>query len=329
MWIEIFSTGRWTNNKGVTKAYTEADLDDMASSFDPESFKPPATVGHPENEKAPAWGWMEKVKRNGKKLVAQFSFHPKFEELFKQGIYKNRSVGLVGGVISHVAFLGGKMPAVKGLKEVSFSTNDINVLTKMEKSMLTPEQMKAKIEELEAKVSNYSGAEQVALMKELEELRGEKENFSTAAAKTVQLEKDLKAEKKKNTDRETATRKQEVESFCTGLVESGQLTPALSEKAQNVLHTLAGDSETANFSAGEDAVGVFKSILSDLPKSPRFSAVASDSTAAKKTGDAVKSEFGDVDVDEESYAIDQRAQVIMVEKKCDYADAVDHAMKEV
>src|SRR5690349_5763208 len=92
-WVEVFRAGKY-GDKGD---YTEADIDKMIRNFSPSQHEPPVTIGHPEND-APAYGWVEKLKRVGNTLFAMFKDVPEqFEELLKSGRFKKRSVSFYTG----------------------------------------------------------------------------------------------------------------------------------------------------------------------------------------------------------------------------------------
>ena len=67
--FEIFRTGTHTSLNGQTKDFSETDLDTIASSYDPQQNEAPIVIGHPETN-APAYGWIEKIKRVGDRLIA-------------------------------------------------------------------------------------------------------------------------------------------------------------------------------------------------------------------------------------------------------------------
>ncbi len=123
MKLEIFKVGKHTSSSGVTKNYSVEDLNNIVSNH---SEPTPITVGHPKTN-SPAFGWINNLKVVGESLFAEATdLVPEFLDLVKQKIYKNRSVSLnhnEDGTLSlrHVAFLGGTMPAVKGLAELEFS----------------------------------------------------------------------------------------------------------------------------------------------------------------------------------------------------------------
>ncbi len=123
MEFEIFKTGTHTSDKGITKDYTEDDLNFIATSYNPSENEAPIVIGHPADN-APAYGWIESLKVVGDKLIAKAKdVIPEFKEAVQKGLYKKRSISLdKDGKLRHVGFLGAAAPAVKGLADIQFSS---------------------------------------------------------------------------------------------------------------------------------------------------------------------------------------------------------------
>lgn len=120
-WIELFRAG----NYGDKGTYTVADIDRMVRGYDPAKHEAPVVMGHPEHD-APAYGWVESLKRVGDVLMGKLKQVPaQFEELVKQGRFKKRSISLYRGEdgpsLRHVGFLGALPPEVKGLADVKMA----------------------------------------------------------------------------------------------------------------------------------------------------------------------------------------------------------------
>lgn len=121
-WFEIFRTGTWTDASGNTREWTTEDLDTIITNYNPEDRETPLVIGHPEID-SPAYGWVEGVKRVGEILLAKGKdIVSQFEDMVKQGLFKNRSIRLSpdGTRLLHVGFLGAAAPAVTGLADIKF-----------------------------------------------------------------------------------------------------------------------------------------------------------------------------------------------------------------
>jgi hypothetical protein len=120
--IEIFKTGTHTDSEGRTREWTEKDLEEIASSYDPAHHEAPVVIGHPETD-SPAYGWVEKLEVEGGRLKAKLKeLAPEFVDWVRRGLYKKISISLYPDMgLRHVGFLGAAAPAVKGLKSVAFS----------------------------------------------------------------------------------------------------------------------------------------------------------------------------------------------------------------
>jgi hypothetical protein len=124
--MEVFRAG----NYGEQGAYTEADLDAMAASYDPKRHEAPVVIGHPSTD-SPAWGWARGFRRDGNILKAQVDVAPELANLIKQRHYTKRSIavyrdfqGTGKPYVKHIGFLGATPPAVKGLADVHFAAGD-------------------------------------------------------------------------------------------------------------------------------------------------------------------------------------------------------------
>ena len=122
--VEVFRAGDHVDSAGRPHTFTEVDLDRIAA-YDPARHEAPLVIGHPEHN-APAYGWVDRVYREGAVLKADFKdVAPEFADLVKAGRFKKRSISLYpGGDLRHVGFLGAVPPAIKGLKDVQFAEGE-------------------------------------------------------------------------------------------------------------------------------------------------------------------------------------------------------------
>jgi hypothetical protein len=120
--VEIFASG--THNGDV---YTDSDLDDIVSAYKDLDYKPAIKVGHSKDEPgAPAYGWVENVRRVGTKLVADFtSMHDSVVDAIRKRSYDRvsseiyfnfkRGAKTFRRALKAVALLGSEVPAVANL----------------------------------------------------------------------------------------------------------------------------------------------------------------------------------------------------------------------
>lgn len=130
--IEIFRAGNHLDDQGVAHHFSEADLNGMASSYNPALREAPLTVGHPKDN-LPAYGWVKSVARSasGALAITPHQLEPQFAEMVQAGRFKKRSASFYPPqapnnptpgkwYLRHVAFLGAQPPAVAGLKDIQF-----------------------------------------------------------------------------------------------------------------------------------------------------------------------------------------------------------------
>lgn len=261
--IEIFRTGTFTDVKGHTLSFSAADLAATAAAYDPAKGEAPLVVGHPEVD-APAYGWVKGVQfANGSLTVDLDQVDPSFAAAVEAGRFKKVSPSFysptaadnpVKGVwyLRHVGFLGAAVPAVTGLKPVSFSGGGDDVAT-LEFAAPQPQ---------EDAVSDPNPAVDAARLAQLEqELKAARAESASFAAQLVTA--NAAADK----------------SFVDGLVKSGKLPAGLAPATVSFMASLNGV-DTVEFAAPADGKPAkttgreqFRSILSALPVMVDFSAL--------------------------------------------------------
>jgi hypothetical protein len=112
MWIEILKTGTHTAKNGVVKTFTVADLDAMAQVYNPQYHEAPVAVGD-TSDKGPAFGWVDKLKREGNVLYARINqAAPALKDMIQKGLkrkavsfYPDYSLRTItfSGPVSHFA----------------------------------------------------------------------------------------------------------------------------------------------------------------------------------------------------------------------------------
>ena len=120
--------------------FSETDLEACANAYDPAIHEAPIVIGHPKTD-LPAYGWVKSLAFSESGLL---DAHPHqvnvdFAEMVNNGAFKKVSASFytpdsknnpVPGVyyLKHVGFLGAEAPAIKGLRQASFSESEEGVI---------------------------------------------------------------------------------------------------------------------------------------------------------------------------------------------------------
>lgn len=232
-WIEIARTGIFTDSAGRRQTFTERDLDDIARAYDPAKRDAPLCFGHPQTDKAPAFGWVDRLKSEGGRLYASFSQVPdEVRELVARGHYRHVSMSLMPDRVSlrHVALLGAAQPAIDGLAAVEFADGGDAITVDFaagrgKGDSMTTEELQRQVGQLQAQLEALK-AENATLKKQAETHRQDRDK-----AESARNEAEQKAEK---ASADFAAYREKVEgerreARVSELVKAGKVKPA--EKA--------------------------------------------------------------------------------------------------
>ena len=123
-WVEIY---RQSMDESAPKL-TRAEMQEIIDNYDPEYREAPLVIGHPKDNKAPAWGWVKKLKALSDSILALVEVtDDRIREIMQKGLYKKISMAFAnikgkGLYLWHVGLLGATQPAVAGMTEVSLET---------------------------------------------------------------------------------------------------------------------------------------------------------------------------------------------------------------
>lgn len=241
-WIEIARTGTFTDSTGRQQTFTEKDLDAIASAYDPQKRDAPLVFGHPQTDAAPAFGWAQRLKREGGRLLAQFAQVPEqVRALVGAGHYRHVSMGLMPDRVTlrHVALLGAAQPAIDGLRAVEFSDGDdaitVDFAATPQGDTMTMEELQRQVGQLQAQIEALK-TENASLKKKAETSQQEKEQ-----AEASKTEAEKKAEK---ASADFAAYREQVEgerreARVSDLVKDGKVKPADKEKVLTFAAALA------------------------------------------------------------------------------------------
>lgn len=282
--VEIFAAGTWNGDE-----YTEKDLETIEASFEQTKglLKPYLKIGHGDAQKLlaedelPAAGFISKVYRKGKKLLADFTHVPaKIYELMKNGAYNRVSSELFVNfktgekvypyALKAVAILGGATPAVHTLADIlnlysdsigaratyavtsdSLKAYEMEVsavnFNQGETDMKTIEELNRQVDKLEADNKSLQ-TENAELEKDLTEaqtaLKTAQDEAKKSAEKAAAVEKEFSMHKKEVMDKEIET---EVAQFVT----DEKILPAQAPFLTALLKNVQMNSETKMFTVGE------------------------------------------------------------------------------
>ncbi|MCK9372584.1 MAG: phage protease [Sulfuricurvum sp.] len=255
-WIELFRAGTHTDSSGKTQTWTEQDLDTIVAKYDPSNHEAPAVIGHPKDN-APAYAWVEGLKREGGLLLGKFKqVLPEFAEGVKSGLWKKRSIALYPDMtLRHVGFLGAQPPAIKGLKDIAFASDEECITIEFGESTEGGEDKDEKIKALQAQLE-ASKQNEAALETKFAEA-------STAAFNEEEARKKLEAQL---TDIRNETRGKEREAFIDSLISQGRIVPAQRQMAIDMV-SIADTVGIYTFAEGDaPATKMVEHFLSSLPK---------------------------------------------------------------
>lgn len=318
MEFEIFSSGSHTSDKGITKDYSADDLNYIASNYNPTESEAPIVIGHPVDS-SPAYGWIESLKVEGDKLIAKAKdIVPEFLNAVKQGLYKKRSISLdKDGKLRHVGFLGGALPAVKGLADIQFSENDSASTYELD---LEPE---LKLDSSSSDISRFTSDDTSlsAISKSLENIQSTlnqfSQNFSQSndSALLTNVQKEIDSIKSK-------IQHSEFNTLLDSKLASGSLTPAMKNKFLSVVSFLDSQNFAEPNSFNSKVVKV-KSLLTDFLNSiPKIIYYENFAEKPEYVVSNFSEDYSGLSLDEESAALHQKALSLMQKDKLSYEAAV-------
>lgn len=248
-WIEIARAGTFTDSAGRPQTFTDSDLDAIANAYDPAKRDCPLVFGHPKTDAAPAFGWAEKLKAEGGKLLAQFGQVPDaVKKIVADGHYRHVSMSLMPDrkTLRHVALLGAAQPAIDGLKAVELrSRNDSITIDFVKGDNMPGDDAQREIGALKERIA--------ALEKENAHLKEQAKGHKDGKEK-AEAEKKAAEEKEAKTAADFAAYKGAIENEkrearVAALVESGRVKPAEKADVLSFAMALASQNTTVDFAA--------------------------------------------------------------------------------
>lgn len=327
--FEIFRTGKWTSDKGVSKEYTESDLDQIVSNYNSDD-PAPIVIGHPQTN-SPAYGWIDKIKRVADRLIAvPKQLNEDFVKLVKAGSFKKRSVSFTPDLkLNHVGFLGAAAPAVTGLKEIQFNLGEDLLSFSSE---YLPDLIDEEINQDQK--DNISASK-----KELNinlDTKQENKDFQSSFDSLNHIVSDLKQNFSQLTDEELKKIHSRIDALQFSIqmndfelrlnekLAYGSITPAMKNKIIDLISFM----QKQNFSNSEfsfdkfisDVKGLLLAFIESIPKIIYYENFA----AKPETVNIETDEFENFNLDDDSLQIHKKAlQYMLANKGVEYAEAVN------
>lgn len=330
--IEIFAAGNRTDNAGVARTFSDADLAASAAAYDPALHEAPIVIGHPKTD-APALGWVQRLAASAGRLIATpAQVQPEFAEQVRSGAYKKVSAAFyppdsprnpVPGVwyLRHIGFLGAMPPAVKGLRPVEFGEADDAVVIDVEFAETTPGSDPTPAPEPDPtptppeQETAVSPEEAAALRAQNDELKKQNDALLAARAEAAR-----------------SARHAEHVAYAEMLVEAGRLPQAAAPVVAAVLDAIRpAEAEPVEFGEGDDKgplADKLRALLDELPARVEFSEQATRERAAPggETDAGDEATYAE-NADPERVKLDQKIRAYMKDKGVDYATAARAVIK--
>ena len=252
-WIEIARTGTFEDSAGRLRTFTAGDLDAIARSYDPARRDAPLTFGPPQTDKAPAYGWVEKLKSEGGRLYANFSQVPEqVRDLVAKGHYRHVSMSLLPDLVTlrHVALLGAEQPAIDGLAAVEFADGGDAITVDFaaargEGDTMTVEELQRQIGQLQGQLEALR-AENASLKKQADSHKQEKDKAEAAKTEAEQKAEKASADFAAYRGKIEGERR---EARVAALVKAGKVKPAEKAGVLDFAARLATQAGTVDFAA--------------------------------------------------------------------------------
>lgn len=283
--VHVFKAGTHTSAGGGAFTFSDADILQIAESYDAALHQAPIVIGHPATD-SPAWGWIDHLEAQDGNLFAHESkVDPDFAELRTAGRYDKRSIALYAPTdpenptpgawyLKHVGYLGGMPPAVKGLQSANFAAKGTSVIFS---EPINPDLSNPDLQQPVLPKELTMTPEQIAaLQAKADRAEAAEAEVTTLKAAAVQTARAAFAEK----------RTAEATEFATAQIKRGVLKP---EHKERVVALLAQEPAKVEFSEGgatvsTDAAQIVRDVLAGAVAPVEFGEHAGGKPPAAKVG---------------------------------------------
>lgn len=370
--LQIFKPGQHTAMNGARLNFSESDLQATVAAYNPELHEAPLVVGHPKHD-LPAYGWVQKLAfSEGGIDATPAEVNPDFADMVAAKAFKKISASFyspdapqnpVPGVyyLRHVGFLGAQPPAIKGLRDASFSDAEEGVLTfsewddvdnaslwrslrdwvigkfgQDEADKAIPGWTVKNIEQGAQDELRQAPTDNTSLSPTPSFSEPQREESTVTEAEAAELRNRLAAQTARNEELEAAAKKQRQAdihasnvAFCEGLK---GITPAFRNIAVATLDHLAAQDTVVEFGEGDARAPLqdsLKAMFLALPAVVEFGEHSTKGNAGDGTSNDTV-EFAapaGYQVNAESLLLHNKAVAHQAEHGCTYLEAVNAVKK--
>jgi hypothetical protein len=248
--IEIFRPGRHIDDAGRTHEFSEQDIRDIATGYDPAVREAPLCVGHPSSN-LPAYGWVAglQVNADGRLAMDTRAVEPQFAEMVADRRFPKRSASFYPPnapnnptpgkwYLRHVAFLGAQPPAIAGLKDIEFADDASGAVSFSEGDLHHSQEQSQMDKDLQAAQERAAKAEA--------EAKAARDAQAKAEAARAEADKQLA----QFAEQQRSERHASFVGFAEAQVKAGRLLPKDQATTVAVLDAVA-DAQPVEFSEGD------------------------------------------------------------------------------
>ncbi len=278
-WYEVFITGNYPQG-----SFSESYLDKVIANFKRDKKAGiPITLDH--NRTGPAYGWVENIKRVGKKIYASFSdVVSELKDAVAEKRYKNVSVSFhpIEPRLLEVSFLGARLPQIKGLTSPAFSLPDDLICIEFgedtdsridDDDELLEDDYDPDDDDIERykTVISYQNEKILELETQLADVKANPEFYEQVESSMTEREKEFAEETAKYKamfeDSQRQSKEKEINEFCADCLREGYFLPRILPHVKALMFSLAGTDEAIEFSTHFSVKGtpleLLKQVLSD------------------------------------------------------------------
>lgn len=316
---------------GLDDHWTEAQLEEMAATYNPEVHEAPVTLDHAQE--GPSYGWVAKLEKRDKALFAHLKdIQPELTTFVQQKKYKKISaevdLDFQGGgkmYLRGVSFLGAGKPAVKGMADPMLAEDGTQV-------GFFSEEKKTKVlfaSDVELNEEIFPKREAKGETKVKQETEKNEVDLTAMEIENNRLRRENTEKEKRLAEIDRRRKLEQIDSDLSELCDKGKLTPA-QRKPLEVIMALLPDMKLRFDGEEKTPRQILLNFVENLKPAVEFGALnLGDAPGYRPIKPSLMPRGVNIeDVDKGSAELAAIAQDIQLRDKCDYITALRKANEE-